>query len=185
MTTFRRPRPQPAWLSQFRLLYVVAATIVVLSFLTMLTGLAARNDVVATTGVVFVFIGVMAYIAATLVHSAWQMQRPISGRIVERFIENSGFTPNELPHRASLDEMLDPETDIPAMLHRTTLYWLYVAPFNGSAAHWFLVSREIFDAHPVSTDYDAANPATKVTEPVVAPSAQDDQRREERDQIDG
>jgi hypothetical protein len=184
---YSRTRPQPQWVSQWRTIYVVAGVLIAVGILLMVGGIAVNTEngnVVATTGIVILLAALSTYVVGTLVQAAWAQRQPINGRVVDRFFEVSGFTPNELPLNASLNEVLNPDTDAPALQNTVVLYWLYVAPFTGGPLHRFLVDREVYDAHPLSSSYDAANPATSPTEQVLVKSVPA-QQRQEREEVAG
>lgn len=175
---YPRTRPNHRWVNQWKTMYVVVATLVVLGVLMVITAADVHSPTLGAFSVVTLFAAFTLGMITSIVQSVWLVQQPVSGRVVDRFVETSGFTPNELPLNSTLAEILDPDTDVVGLQHGETLYWLYVAPFNGSNLHRFLVTREVFDAHPLATDYNAANPATKKTV-VTAESLPDNQRRDE------
>lgn len=182
---FPRPRPNPQWVGQWKLVQIVAAVLAVVTLLCLLAAIAARSEGLAIFAVALMVVTAISYLTGMFMQISSLSQQPTSGRVVERFTEVSGFTPNELPLKPTFGEVIDSDTDVPAMLHRVTLYWLYVAPFNPNESNrWFLVSREVFDAHPVSSDYDAANPATTETSEVTLVKSVPAQQREEREQVD-
>jgi hypothetical protein len=180
---YPRTRPNHRWVNQWKTMYVVAATLVVLGVLMAITAADVHSPALGAFSLATLFVAFTGAMIASLIQSTWQIQQPIGGRVVDRFIEASGFTPLHQVGNDPINHSF--EGDGTDLTHANTLYWLYVAPFNGSSLHRFLVDREVFFAHELGDEYDPTNPATRHhADREVLVRSVPAQQREERGQVE-
>lgn len=89
---------------------------------------------------------------------AWSSSRPVSGKVIDRFIEFSAFVDDDIPTGASLGDVLKGKAS--NLVESKRRYWLQIKDESGRN-HWVVVPEGIFLKHPERSMFDKANPERK------------------------
>ncbi len=148
-------RPElPRWAARFRvdlLTGVLLLSMVVASYIAVAPWSdSTTKSVVLSVINIGVVIGAMLLLRGLYGGLIWSRFRPTDGKVVDRYIEFSGFVDRDVPLDAKLSDVLEGN----GFTEGKTVYWLQVKDRDGMN-HWFVVSRRVFDLHPELTTFDA------------------------------